>query len=121
MPIEQTEILWLHEQHTYSLAQLSEVSGLSEETLREMVDEGLLAPIDPEAVPWLFGADRLLTVRLARRLSRDFELDLHSLALALTLLERVHALEAELRELRAKLPGAVKPGPTPLGPVLPTV
>ena len=104
MPIEQIETFWLHEHHRYSLAQLSELSGLSEEALREMVDEGVLAPVDPEAAQWSFGADRLLTVRLARRLSRDFELDSHSLALALALLDRVHALEAEVRELRAKLP-----------------
>jgi len=102
--IEVTETLSLHGHYTYTLAQLSELSGLSEEELREWVDEGVIAPIDPEAAQWLFGADRLVTVRLARRLSHDFDLDRHSLALALTLLERVHALEEELRELRARLP-----------------
>ena len=102
--IEVTETLSLHGTFTYSLAQLSELSGLSEEELRGWVDEGVIAPIDPEAAEWVFGADRLVTVRLARRLSHDFGLDRDGLALALTLLERVHALGEELQALRARLP-----------------
>jgi chaperone modulatory protein CbpM len=103
MLTELTETLWLHKQYTFTLAELSELSGLNELELRDMVDVGILEPI-PEASPWLFGADRLLTVRMACRLSRDFDLDPQSLALAVSLLERIHALEAEVLELRAKLP-----------------
>ena len=108
MQIEQTESLWLHVHYTFSLAQLSEMSGLTEVELREMVDYGILSPIDPEAEQWLFGADRLVTVRMAQRLSRDFDLDPQGLALVVTLLDRVHALEAEVCELRAKLPGVFR-------------
>jgi chaperone modulatory protein CbpM len=107
MLTELTETLWLHRQYTFSLAELSELSGLNELELRDMVDAGILEPIEPEASPWLFGADRLLTVRMACRLSRDFDLDPQSLALAVSLLERIHALEAEVLELRAKLPHAI--------------
>jgi hypothetical protein len=104
MPIDLTETLWLHEQYTFSLAELSKLSGLTELELNDMVDYGILEPIDPEASPWLFGANRLLTVRMACRLGRDFDLDPQSLALTISLLERIHALEAEVLELRAKLP-----------------
>ncbi len=104
MPRELTETLWLHEQYSFSLAQLSELSGMSEAQLQEMVEYGILTPIDPKARPWMFGADRLLILRRAVRLSRDFDLESAGLVLALTLLDRIHDLEAEVNELRAKLP-----------------
>jgi chaperone modulatory protein CbpM len=37
-------------------------------------------------------------------LRTDFELDAQGLALALTLLNRIHGLEAQLRDLSAQLP-----------------
>ena len=104
MQIEQNEGLWLHEHYEFSLTELAELSGVSEAELREWVDEGVLVPIDPLAEQWYFGADRLVTVRMASRLRKDFELEPHGLALVVTLLNRVHALEAEVCDLRAKLP-----------------
>ena len=102
MKIEQA--MWLHERHELLLEELCELSGLSEAELRELVDHGVLAPIDPGARHWTFSADRLVVARSAFRLRRDFDLDPHEVALVVLLLERVHDLEAELRDLRAKLP-----------------
>lgn len=102
MKIEQA--MWLHERHELALEDLCELSGLSEAELRELVDYGVLAPIDPDARNWSFRADRLVLARSARRLRKDFELDPHGVALVVTLLERVRDLEVELRDLRAKLP-----------------
>lgn len=104
MHIEQTEGLWLHERYEFSLAELAEFSGVSEAELREWVDEGVLSPIDSGAAHWSFGADRLVTVRLACRLRKELELEPHGVALVVTLLDRVHALESEVRELRARQP-----------------
>ena len=108
MQIEHTEGLWLHEHYEFSLLELAELSGVPEAELREWVDEGVLVPNDPEAAQWSFGADRLVTVRMASRLRKDFELEPHGVALVVTLLDRVHALEAEVRSLRAKLPGVLR-------------
>jgi len=98
------QAMWLHEEHELLLEELCELSGLSETELRELVDYGVLAPVDSDARHWSFSADRLVLARSARRLREDFELDPNGVALVLTLLERVHDLEAELRDLRAKLP-----------------
>ena len=96
---------WLHEHYEFSLEELCELSGLSEAEVRDLVDFGVLAPTDPKAQRWTFSADRLVVARSASRLRKDFDLDPHGLALAVTLLERVRDLEAELRDLRARLPG----------------
>jgi len=102
MKIEQAT--WLHQHYEFSLEELCELSGLSETELRELVDYGVLAPVDSDARHWSFSADRLVVARSAFRLRRDLDLDPHGVALAVTLLQRVRDLEEELRDLRAKLP-----------------
>ncbi len=95
----------LYEQHEFSLEEFCELSGLSEAAVRELVDCGVIAPADPDVPRWTFGGGWLTVARRARRLRRDLELDAHSVALAVTLLERIRELEAELRDLRARFPG----------------
>ena len=74
--------------------------------MRELIEHGALAPTDPRSTEWTFTGNCVVTVRTARRLRSDFDLDPHALALALALafVSRIGALEAELRELRAQLP-----------------
>jgi hypothetical protein len=96
---------WLHERYELSLAELCELSGLSESEVRILVDFGAIAPADPDARDWTFSADRLVVARSASRLRRDFDLDPQGLALAIALLERVRDLEEQLRDLRARIPG----------------
>ena len=97
---------WLHERYELSLAELCELSGLSEPELRVLVDFGAIAPADPDAREWTFSSERLVVARSASRLRRDFDLDLQGLALAVALLERVRDLEEQLRDLRARIPRA---------------
>jgi len=108
MRVELTEVLWLDQQHELSLLQLAQLSGLPEALLAELVDYGAIMPVDPSAAQRTFHADCVVAARTACRLRNDFELDAQGLALALTLLERVHELEAEVRELRAQTPRRVR-------------
>ena len=103
MSIEQGR--WLHERYELSLAELCELSGLSESDMRVLIDFGAIAPADPDASEWTFSSERLVVARSASRLRRDFDLDPQGLALAVALLERVRDLEAQLRRLRARMPG----------------
>ena len=105
MKTESAEASWLHERYEFSLEEICELSGLSEAELRELVDFGALAPSGPDAQHWTFSADRLVVARSACRLRKDFDLDPQAVALVVTLLDRVRGLEAEVRDLRAKLPG----------------
>jgi chaperone modulatory protein CbpM len=103
MNVEIAEAITLDEQGLVTLDQLVEVAGLPAEELRALVDYGALAPVDPAAASWTFTASYVVVARTAGRLRRDFELDAHSLSVVLRYVQRVEALEAELRALRARL------------------
>lgn len=108
MEVTHSEELWLHEHFELSLAELANLTGLTEAELSGWVDEGLLVPLDPGAAPWRFSADRLVTLQRVCRLRRDFELEPQGLALVWQLLERIHSLEAEVSHLQARLPRVLR-------------
>jgi chaperone modulatory protein CbpM len=103
MNVEVAEAVALDERGVLTLEQLVEVSALPAEELRALVDYGALAPVDPAAAAWTFTASYVVVARTAGRLRKDFELDAHSLSVVLRYVQRVQALESELRSLRARL------------------
>jgi len=116
MKIELTEAQWLDEPDEISFDDLAELSGLSPELLRELVEYGALVPIntqasinaevpiDVELAQWRFSADCIVAVRTVGRLHEDFDLDANALSVALTLIERIGGLEAQLQELQTQFP-----------------
>ena len=86
-----------------SLAELAEISGLSEAVIRELLEAGVLQEGSFSGAGWSFHAGSLMLARRARRLRADFDLDDSGTVLALTLLQRIEALEARLRELECQL------------------
>ena len=108
MKVELTEAVWLDERQQFSLAELVDLSGLSEAELRQLIDYAALLPVDavadPGAAEVRFSADCLVIARTACRLRNDFDLDAGSLALTLALLERIRGLEAQLRAMHAQFP-----------------
>lgn len=107
MRVELTEAHWLERQQDISLAELAELSGLPESELRELADCGAVLPIEPSVSPPTFSAASITVVKTAVRLRNDFELDMRGVALALSLIERIHELESELQKLRAQLPQTI--------------
>jgi chaperone modulatory protein CbpM len=101
MNIETLEALRVDEHGEIGWTQLIELSGLAESELRELVDDGALVPVDPEARSWSFHAYSVVVARTAGRLRRDLDLDAHALAVVLRFVARIEELEAELRALRA--------------------
>jgi len=102
--IAETEVVWLDEHRVVSLAELVEVSGLSERELLELVHAGVIEARDTGGAGYTFSAQIVTVARTACRLRDDLELDTHGLGVALRLLERVQDLEAEIARLRAQLP-----------------
>jgi chaperone modulatory protein CbpM len=88
---EITEVSWIEDGVEWTVAELAARSRFTEAELRELLDCGALPR----------GGQRVLpALRAAARLRSDFELDLHGVALALTLLNRIEELEADLSRLR---------------------
>ena len=100
--------MWLHTQAHVSIIELAQFSGLPEPVLRELVEYGALAPDDSQAREWFFSGECVVRVRAAARLRDDLELETPTLALVLSLLEQIHALEHEVRHLGAQLPSPLR-------------
>ena len=98
------ESIWPEEHRSFTVVELLELSGLAERELMRLVECGTLVPHGEYATQWTFDVHCLTVARTARRLRDDFELDLQGLELALTLLNRIEELKAEIAELRARLP-----------------
>jgi len=97
MDIHLSKSVWLSESGACTIEHLAEVSGLSVDEFHDLVESGVIEPVDALARPPSFFLRHVVTAKTARRLRDDFELDRHGLALALTLLERIRLLEDELR------------------------
>ena len=100
----EAEVLWLDEHREISLRELVEMSGLREAELLELVHCGAIPAQGQPKAGYRFSARVVTVARTARRLRDDFELDTRGLSVALSLLERVRALEEEIARLRAELP-----------------
>jgi uncharacterized small protein (DUF1192 family) len=101
----ETEVMWLDEHRAITLAELIEVSGLSERELIELVHAGAIPAREAAGAQYTFSARVVTIARTACRLRDDLELDVRGVGVALRLLERVAELEAEISRLRAQLPG----------------
>lgn len=69
--------------------------------IESLLDEGLVQAERDAVAGWRFGGDELARVRRIRRLQRDFDANLQSVAVMLDLLDEVERLNAAL--LRAGL------------------
>jgi len=101
---QRDEAVWLTEDYEISLTELTELSGLTEAEVRELVDYGCIAPVEPGSGSWVFKGKCVTTVRTAARLRASFELEPHGVALVVSLLDRIGDLEAQLNALRAQMP-----------------
>lgn len=83
--------------------ELQQASGLSSEEIEELVAVGVFEQASADRHVRAFSARCISQARTALRLRNDFELNPGGIALALTYLDRIHALEARLRELECQL------------------
>ena len=98
------EVLWLDEQRVVSLAEIVELSGLSQEEVLELVHGGAIPVREMRGTLCTFSARVIGVARTASRLRDELELDIAGLGVALRLLDRVRGLEEEIARLRALLP-----------------
>ena len=89
----------LEELTEVSLAELCRACAVQSESIVELVEEGVLAPLGREPHRWRFSGIHLRRATVALRLQRDLGVNLAGAALALQLLDEVEALRARLRVL----------------------
>jgi chaperone modulatory protein CbpM len=88
----------LGEQAWLELDEFAHACGVEAAFVLTLVDEGLVQP--PVAQPaWRFGGDELARVLRIRRLQRDFEANLQSVAVMLDLLDEIDRLRTALHRV----------------------
>lgn len=90
-------------QITYTLTELCQTTGILQDELVEVVELGVIVPLDPGDSLWVFDAEALMYLQRARRLQNELDLDWHGVAMTLTLLEQVEQLKKENAQLRRRL------------------
>jgi chaperone modulatory protein CbpM len=95
-------VVWLDATAQLTTVQLAECAGVTETTVRELVEYGALEPLSQRAGDAVFSAQCAVSVRRAARLCTDLELETPALALVVSFLDRIEALESELRRLKAR-------------------
>jgi chaperone modulatory protein CbpM len=86
-----------------TLIELVQASGLSSEEISELAELDVFHAERNESAEWIFSASSVSVARRACRLRTDFDLNVPGLALALTYLEKIEALEKRLHELECQI------------------
>ncbi len=98
------DVAWLDAREVIPLAELARICALSPAELDELVDYGALVPVEEARQERLFSAECVMPLRTAGKLRQDFDLDLFTVGLLLGYLNRIEALERQVRTLKAHLP-----------------
>lgn len=101
---EKTEWLSLDANARISLAELAECCGLTVAELDELVDYKALIPLDAAVPDRVFSAHWVVLLRTVAKLRADFDLDLFTVAMILSQLDRIAQLEQQVQSLQALLP-----------------
>ncbi len=104
----------LYEEHKQTRIQylriidLCKESSLRADLIRRLLNLGLIDPVQTRPEP-LFDEGTLLRVRRMLRLHHDLGIGWTSLGLVMDLLDRIHELETENRQLRLLMTSTVGP------------
>lgn len=86
-----------------TLQEVCRNTGLSRETVIDIVDHGIVEPQGEAPEQWLFDDQCLCIVQRARRLQQDLELNWQGIALVIELLEQRDRLMSENEALLRRL------------------
>ena len=86
----------LSDDHALGLDAFAVACGTEADFVRLLVEEGLIQPTSLHPA-WRFGGEELARVRRIRRLQRDFEANLQSVAVMLELLDEIERLHGQLQ------------------------
>lgn len=91
-------------QATYlSFTEVCLQTGVTEETVIEIIEQGIVEPIGTSPGEWRFSPAMLLLTRKAVRLHHDLDVDWPGIALAIELLDKLELLRKENHHLKRRL------------------
>ena len=96
---ELLDVLVMDARGVVSVADLARMCELSLPDLDELIDYGAVVPVERSATERLFSGACVMTLRKACSLRRAFDLDLFTVVILLGYLDRIEALEGQLRTL----------------------
>ena len=99
---DETIGLLLDNEHPLTLAELSRACSMHADWILDLVEEGVIEPLNPEYPEFLqprFSAHSLHRALVVRRLQQDLGVNLSGAALALQLMEEVEILRARLNAM----------------------
>ena len=102
--------MWLDATETVTISELSRCCGLSMLELDELVEYNALAPLPPAPsqsplmFERLFSAEWVAPLREVGKMRQDYDLDLFTVAMLLSHLNRTEVLEQKVRSLEAHSP-----------------
>ena len=88
------EILETREQLT--LSELCQACGVQVDWITELVDEGILEPIEANVEEWRFSSVSIVRVKKVYRLQQDLGVNIPGIALALDLMDEVEELRKQI-------------------------
>ncbi|ATA25297.1 chaperone-modulator protein CbpM [Brenneria goodwinii] len=91
------------EEMTFTMVELCQSVNISQDELIEVVELGVIVPLDPDKPSWVFDSYALSCLRRARRLQTELDLDWSGIAMTLTLLDKIDELKKENLQLRRQL------------------
>jgi len=97
--LPQLSAIILEEQTELTLTEVSRACAVQVESIVELVDEGVIAPLGREPHRWRFSGTHLRRATVALRLQRDLGVNLAGAALALQLMDELDALRARLGKI----------------------
>jgi chaperone modulatory protein CbpM len=107
---------WLDAHRRIEAVELAHMCSLSVAELDELVDYGALVPLVDDTGMAQFSAGYVAPLREAVRLRAHYDLDLFTVSLLVSYLQRIAHLEQQLRSLQAHVPHPEhlpREGPTP--------
>ena len=93
-----------YEEKAVSFSELTKISGLGADILKELIEIGVFEPEQGESPDsWIFSSYAIIVARKALKLKVDFDLLPAGIAIALTYQEKIRELEKRVKELECQL------------------
>jgi len=86
-----------------SITEISQVTGLTRETLVEIVEQGIVEPGGGQPDDWRFETESVAILKRAARLHKDLDIGWAGIALVLDLLDELNQARGEIRNLERRL------------------